>query len=253
MELLKFEKDTLTNFINYECKLPRKIKKSFGFVVEKLGEQNVKTISKLKWKEGKNYDWAALRSGNIRMLIRKYHLHFTFYCEFTKFVDHPYKDVEFSIFTYYSDTDLLKTDQEKDARCDDNFIDIDESFDSMLKIINEGRAHLLWNSYSVNIPKHVEIKIAMLGPSIYSFDKLVFAAEELSNIEIEVFAEIDMWNILKKIKVGDMVGKSKISGISKTLKDDYYHGLGITLSDDNSFKDVYSLTNWYLEDMLKLI
>lgn len=251
MNILDFDKDKLTNFINYECKLQKKIKKSFKFVVEKLGEQAVQKISNLKWLNGKNYDWAVLRSESVLLLIRKYRYHFTFYCEFVDPTNSTYRDVEFSIFTYYSNTSLLKTDDEKDERCENNFIDIDESLSSMLKVIKEGHSHLLWNSAAVDIPKHVSIELAMIDQSLYSIDKLIFAVEELSTIEMQLFAENEMVEMIKKIKIGDVVGSHKVTGISTELTDDYYYDLGLYL--DGNHKDVYSLSMWYLNDVKEAI
>lgn len=250
MKLLDFDNHTLESFINYKCNLPEKLKESFDFVVNKLGAQKVKKISKLKWNEGKNYDWAVLKNDSVVMLIRKYRTHFTVFSEFT--ASEKYKN-NFSIFTYDTNEKLL-SDEESDERCDNNYIDIDSSIDSMLKIIKEGHSHLLWNSSAVHIPKHVEIKIGIIDNSIHSFDLLVFATEELANIQTQLYAENEMWDMLKKLKVGDLVGKSKskIKSISIDLEDNYYHGLGLYFEGD-SFKDVYCLTMYYLNDILKLI
>jgi len=247
MDLFKFDKDILVNYLNHDYKLQKKIKSSFKFVVEKLGVQDVNKVSDLKWLEEKNYNWAVLRSDNVILLIRHYRYHFTFYCEFTDNIDNVYKNTEFTIFTYFTNIKLIKTHDEQDERCDNNFMDIDASIDSIIKIIKEGHSHLLWNSAAVHIPYHTEITIASNDHTIYSFDKLIFATEELSSLEMQLFAENDMWDMLKKLKIGDSIGSQTITNLSIDIKDNYYYSLGLSLN--GSFKDIYSLTSWYLSEI----
>lgn len=250
MNLLEFDKDTLDNFINYECKLPSKLKSAFKFVVEKLGEQTVSKISDLTWNEGKNYDWAVLRSDSVVMLIRKFRNHFTVFCDYkSKTVEY---EKDFSIFTYMTNRELL-TDDESDERVDDPCIDIDASIESMLKVIKEGHSHLLSNSCAVHIPKHVVVKIGLVHKSIHSYDLLIYAAEEIGSLQDQLYSENEMWEIVKKIKVGDVVGRYKVVSTHTELIDGYYHGIGLYLDDSKSFRDIYCLTSYYLKDLLKAI
>jgi len=249
MKFLDFDKEGLSHYINYELGLGTKLKKSFNFVVKELGEQEKHKISKLKWREGKNYNWAVLINRNVKMLIRSYRNHYTFFTLF----NHPEKEYksEFAIFTYYSDIDLL-TPMQRDLRIYDDFIDIDESIDIILETLNNGEAHWIWNNSSVPRPDHIKIKTALVGERIFSFDLLVFAAEELASLEVELFAENHMLHMIEKVKPGDVIGRYTVKSIHLDIKNGY-HDVGIIVYDDNSFKDVYSLTMYYLNDIMKIV
>ena len=139
-----------------------------------------------------------------------------------------------------------------DARCDNSYLDVDGSMESILKLIKECRAYSLWNDHSVSIPKWIKVKVAVVGENISSFDLLVFAVEELSTLETQLYSENEMFDIIKRIKVGDVFGRSKVKRVSTELKDGYYYSVGI-LTEDGNFKDVYSLTMYYLKDVLSII
>jgi hypothetical protein len=238
------------NFKKYELeslgqKEIYKMKDAFDFIVKKLKVQTKTKLSEMKWKEGKNYDYAVLQDENVTLLIRNYGVHFTFW-GFFKAKEDDHRGSEFFMFTYHTDKDKLKTDDEKDARVDDNFIDIDLSIQSFIKVIKEGNAHMVWNSVACVIPKHCEVKIGFTGSSIHSFDLLIFGCEELSTLQMQLFAENEMWTLLKKVKVGDKIGRETVEYVNTVLpkqySDPYYHGLGIKFVKGSHMEDVYSLT-----------
>lgn len=249
MNVYKFEK---YDFEKLGQKEIYKMKDAFDFIVEKLGSQTKKLVSKLKWREGKNYDYAVMKDGDVTLLIRKYQDHFTFWGYFN-----PPKSgtmsSEFFMFTYHTDRDKLKTDEEKDARSEDNFVDIDGSIESFIKIIKEGHAHLVWNSAACVIPKYCDVKMGFVRSSIHSYDLLIFGCEELSSLQMELFAQNEMWSLIKKIKPGDKIGREVVEYVKtelpKEYSDPYYHGLGIKFVGGNHMQDVYSLSRYHLGDI----
>jgi hypothetical protein len=248
MNVYKFEKYGLEELGRKEV---YKQKDAFDFIVEKLGIQKKKKLSKMKWKEGKNYDYAVLQDDNVTLLIRKYSSHFTFW-GYVKSKDKDDFQSEFFMFTYHTDRDKL-SDDESDARCYDNFIDIDGSIESFIKVIKEGHAHLVWNSVSCVIPKWVDVKIGFVHSSIHSFDLLIFGCEELSTLQMQLFAENEMWKLIKLIKPGDKIGREVVKSVNtelpKQYSDPYYHGLGITFEKGSHMQDVYSLTMFCIKDI----
>ena len=248
MKVYKFEKYDFERLGQTEI---HNSKKAFDFIVNKLGVQKKKKLSKLKWNEGKNYDYAVMKDDNVTFLIRKYSNHFTFWGYF-KNKENEYQS-EFFMFTFNTNKDKLKTNDEKDARCYDNFMDIDGSMESFIKIIKEGHAHLVWNSSACVIPEYCDVKVGFMGNQVYSYDLLIFGCEELSTLNIELFAENEMWTLIKKIKVGDVIGRKKVEYVKtelpKEYSDPYYYGLGVKLENDSNMHDVYSLTTYYLKEI----
>ena len=66
-----------------------------------------------------------------------------------------------------------------------------------------------------------------------------------------------MLEMAKTFVVGDILNnRYEILGVSTESKDGYFHGIGLELKGTNgaeskSFCDVYSLTRYYLNDVLK--
>ena len=107
MNILDFNNSKLFKYINYDLGLMSRIKKSFKYVVGKLGIQSMDKLSNLVWLEGKNYNWVVMGDGLVTLLIRKYGSHFTFYCRFNDKTIECGRNSEFSIFTYGENSDLM--------------------------------------------------------------------------------------------------------------------------------------------------
>ena len=87
----------------------------------------------------------------------------------------------------------------------------------------------------------------------------------MQNQHLELFAENDMLEKIKTMsdKIGeefdkDFHGKRIIKEIRtefpKQYCDPYYHGIGILIENakgETKFEDVYSLTNWHLNEVFK--
>lgn len=249
MNVYKYEKYKLEELMRKEI---YKMKDAFDFIVQKLGVQKKTKLSKMKWMEGKSYDYAVLQDDNVTLLIRHYRDHFTFW-GYVKSKEKDDFQSEFFMFTYHTDRDKLMTDDEKDARCDNNFMDIDLSIASFIKVIKEGHAHLVWNSAACVIPKWVEVKIGFVHSSIHSFDLAIFGCEELSTLQSQLFAENEMWKLIKQIKPGYKIGREVVKSVNtelpKQYSDPYYHGLGITFEKGSHMQDVYSLTMFFINDI----
>lgn len=245
MELFKFDNHELNSFINFKLCVPKKMKKAFHYINEKIGIQTKNRLSKLTWFETKNYNWAAFKRENFTFLVRQYGCHFTFYGYIE--YENDYLNEMFG-FTFYSETNKL-SGAESDKRVDDSFFDIDNVFDSMFKDMREGHVYSLSFNAKVRELEHVEIKRIFKNKEIYSYDLLVFASEEISNLERDLFAENEMFEKIKTMNVGDKVGKYEVLQVFSELKNEYYHGVGLKLNDKSYIKDVYDLTQWYFEDI----
>lgn len=103
--------------------------------------------------------------------------------------------------------------------------------------------------------------MVFVGESIYSVDKLIFCAEELSSTHTALFAENEMLEKLKEItdRVGEKFDhqytiKEVRTEFPKQYSDPYYHGVGLNLEKEDGktdFQDVYSLTMYYYESIFK--
>jgi len=252
-DIFKFEERDVTSYMTYELKLPAKFKEAFTYLTTKMKVQPLKALDKIKWDEGKNYDWAVIKSGEVTLLIRKYQSHFTIFYK-KENQENKYNN-RYGCFTYSTNRDKL-SDKESDARVDNNFLDLEANINDIFKLIAEDKAHGLWNSYTLVRPKFVEVKTVWNGgDDISSIETFIFACDELFSKYLEIFAQTDMFDRIKTIKKGSVLNdKYKVLGVKTTLKDGYYHDIGLTLQGTNgatseSWYDVYALTRWYLKDI----
>ena len=245
-----------------EMGLSDKFKKSFNYLLSKLPIQTiVDDLSKLKWDEGKSYDWAIIKKDNVHLVIRKYGTHFTvFFKNKYKITDNEliddYFHTKYGCFTF--DTDRHKVEN-YDRYVDYNFLDINNHIDSLIELIAADKIYSLWNSYSFKRPAHIDVKnVWNGGEDICSIDTFVFGCEELFGKYLELFAQTEMFEKVKTFKVGDRLSAYEITGVStdlqlKTYGDPYYHGVGLSMKNTNfptekeSFKDVYCLSRHYYE------
>lgn len=263
--VFNFDSEDIKKYIQYDLNLLRKISKSFNYIqntFKKLGHfleidfENFDDLEKANWRNGKNYDWLSIVNGNIELLIRQYRYHFTIYSKLT--IDRDgYTEKQFSCFTFNTNTDLI-TDKNSydDSYYEDNYYELNKHLKAIFEIIRNDDVRMISNPYTLIRPKHCEVSMIFSGESMYSIDKLIFCAEELSNLHIELFSENEM---LEKLKdMNDRVGlefdrNSNIDYIKTELKNNYYHDVGIGLIDKNdnkkSFKDVYCLTMYYFTNI----
>jgi len=269
VSVFDFSGDHVKSKITYKLKLFRRMGESFEYVHDKLvslGHHVSGDSPKVNndiCSEGKNYDWVAITSGNVKMLIRTYHMHFTV---FTCVEDAKWLDRHYGAFTYNVNTKKMTKDDEvegipkpsedekypdeyySDYLFDDPFLMFNRQLDTILEIVRRGEVHTLWNTYSFERPKFVEVKNVYDGESITSFDELIFCGEELSCKHMQLFAETDMFEEIQKFKVGDrFIGdmhKGTITEVRTVVKDGYYHNTGLKIGD--KWEDVYSLTRWDL-------
>lgn len=237
-----------------------KIGKKFKFAIEyllnhlpinEIGKENKINFDKIKFKEGKNYNWFFLNKKNLTILVRKYGSHFTFY----SLLQGKYER-KLSVFTICDNSELMN-DETSDSFCDDNYKSIKKYFPKLVEMIENNKVHSLWNSISFPVEDYTEVKIASIGDeSIHSLDVLMFAADELLNTYICTYAENDVLEQIKKYKVGDMFGDAyKITKVKTELKDGYYHSCGLSLHNTNfpdskgSWSDIYSLAQFYCDQL----
>ena len=252
-DLFKFEKRDITSHMMYEMKLTYKFKDSFNYLTKKLKVQKLKPLNKIKWDEGKNYDWAIVKEGLITFIIRTYRNHFTIFFK-NENKENDYR-TRYGCFMFNTDTTKLSND-DSDARCDNCFVDLDEYIKPIHKLISDGHVHLLWNNAALPRPDYIEIKPIWNGSEddINYVDDFIFCCEELFGKHLELFAQTDMLDKLKTIKVGDMLNRYEVLEVRTEVEDDYYHDAGLKLKgtngvDSESWNDVYSLTRYYLNDI----
>lgn len=254
LDLFKFEERDIVNHMFYELKLNYKFQDAFNYVIGKLKVQKVKPLEKIKWREGKNYHWAAVQHDNVTFLFRHYGQHFTI---FFKVEDNKTKfdRTKYGCFTYHTNTDKL-SEELQDKYCGNYFIDINESLIPLFELVGENGIHGLWNPLIFIRPKHVDVKNVWDGGEydISSINDFIFCCDELFSQYLELFAENEMFEKIQTINEGDMLGVYKVLKVNKKLKDGYYHGVGLTMTNTNfaekeSWSDVYSLTRYYLHDV----
>jgi len=261
-----FNKHEVTKYLSYDLDLFQNISESFTFLSQKFRIHKKKNLAKLKWYEGKNYDWAFVQKNDIIFLIRKYRIHYTIVsCQIKekyKKEDYKYHYLfsKYSAFTFFSNEEKM-TDVEKDLICygDNNFYDINNLLNDLFKLVEDNRIHLIDNKYAFKKPNYVDVELIFTSPeSIHKIDLFVFLCEELSTLYSHIYSETTMVDKIKKIKVGDMLDEyTVVVKTSVEVKDEYYHNTGITTKDirDNkeSFRDVYCLSMYYLDEINKLI
>lgn len=263
-DLFKFEKDTVTNYLIREVKLLSKIKKAFNYVANKLPNQAPTTdLETLNWLKGKSYNWCVIKKGDVTLIIRQYGTHFTIFTKLAKKDKHfdgedelDYFEInKYGCFIFHSDSTLL-SDKESDALCDDRFLDLNKSISQIIELVSKDKTQF-WNPYTLERPKHVIVESVYNSENISSVDKIIFASEELFQLNLVLFSEIDVIDKIKEFKVGDNFGKDfhgdvTINKIKTEVVDDYYHAVGIETIDSNGkkdFKDVYCLTRYYYENL----
>jgi len=259
--IFDFDGRDIQSYFKCELKINKRLNNSFDYITKKLGVQKFKSsLEDLKWHETKNYNWCAVKNknNNVIFLIRKYGNHFTIYSKFrNKDDEYDFFHNNFTIFTYESDSELLN-DDENDQRVDNPYFDIDLSLNQLFEIANKKELHTIWNDLCFTRAKHIKVKLGINNENIDSYDLLIFACEELSNFGQQLFAENDILEKIKTLKIGNKFnsrfGEYTIVNIdtefSKHYSDPYYHSVGLTLKDKDGkekFEDVYSLCHWHIE------
>lgn len=266
-----FEDNHLKNMVVYEMKLVERMERAFDYIFDKLIKFNEKfgtkltalDLGELKLQEGKNYNWCAFNAGVVQFIARTYGQHVTLFIKYGYHYNekHDYTLYKYASMTYYTELKGM-SDDEHDSMLDkfynNPFFELNKVFPSLLEMIKENKLHAIWNNISFERPDYCEPKLAYNGEDIRSLDLTIFCAEELSTKHSQLYAENEMLEMLKSIVLTEgmeLQGK-KIKEVCtefpKEYSDPYYHGVGILLEGD-SFKDVYTLTRWYLEDVKKLI
>lgn len=265
MKNFKFDKNDVTRYIQYELRALKKMEEPLNFIIDalkkkkhylKLSSLNKIDLNKIKFNEEKNYDWCVIEHKNVTLLIRKYQQHFTIYTKVTGDRKDIFGDTrsKYGAFTFYSNTEDM---EDPDEYWENPFLDLNAHMKTILEQIIERGVHWLTNSVCLPIPKHCEVKLAFESESMYSIDLLIFCLEEIDTLYNTIFAETKMLERLKEMS--DWVGKPfysigsgefTIAEIRTEVKDDYYHGVGISLVNEKGkteFNDVYCLTRYYFD------
>ena len=272
MEIFKFEQSDITRHIEYELKTFDKFKEPLNYIIKaltKLGHSmTIKSLdkkidlNKVKENEGKSYYWSTFTYKNITLVIRRYRQHLTIFTKVDKgFNRWDESKSEYGAFTFNTDFEKFgdKHDEMMDTYYDKPFTDLNVIIKDLFKLLlkKDNGVHWVWNSVSLKRPEHVKIELTFADKNISSLDNFVFSMEEVSSIFLTLFAESTMIKILKGYKTGEKLNDQyKIGKINTIIKDEYYHDAGMELIDtknknEKSFQDVYSLTRWYFEDILK--
>lgn len=253
-DIFEFSEDRFKENIVYENKLMKKLRYSFDFLLNYLPINTVNakfSFKKIKFREGKNYDFFFLIKDDIQLLVRQYGSHFTFIC-LNKDKEISYHS-RMSVFTINDDREKMD-DETSDAHVDDHFLTIKKILPSLLEIIKKDKVGTIWNSYSLERPDYTDVKLAQVGDTTHSLDLLLFACDEVFRTHCELFAENDMANKISDFSVGDMLGDAyKITDVKKEINKEYFYSTGLSFintnfsNSDAKWADVYSLTRYYLE------
>lgn len=273
MAIFKFEKDEIMSHIRFDLQLLERIKEPLKYIFKTMKDKGHSLtlknldgkidLKKAKQHKGKNYNWSVITYKNAQLLIRQYGENFTIFTKVTK--PSPYDKgktiTEFGAFTFHTELNFLKlTDNQHDKLMDkfytNCFLELNQYVKSLFEVLIERGVYWVWNSACWKVPEHNVISLAFEKENIHSLDKFVFCFEEIDSFNCQLFAENDMFTKLSELKVGDKFGEdSKIKSINKTLKDNYFHGVGVTVVDKKGktdFHDVYRLTRWYYKEVYKI-
>ena len=266
--VFNFEVYDIKSHFQYKLKSFRKMKKSLDFVfnmMESLG--HYKKLTSLEnvdfntiQKEGKNYDWSVIEYKNVKLLIRTYQRHLTIFVKVEQ-DDKVYPTTDYGAFTFYTNLEHRSVsdddhDRMSEEMWNNKFLHLNGVAKNLFEVLQkEGGTHWLSNSASFKVPKFIDVKVAFSNEMIHSYDKIIFAFEELSSLNHTLFAENTMLEKLKEgaIKIGDKIGRDKVIEVCtkfpEQYSDPYYHGVGVRVNDGDRDKmiDVYSLTRYYYE------
>lgn len=262
-EIFEFSENNVKRGVLQKNELPKKIKKCFNHFFEnkripinELENDNSFDFSKLKFREGKNYDWFFLTNDKVTILVRQYGTHFTFFTNLKKEAAERYFS-KVNVFIIHVDQDKINDDTLSDSLCDDNFLILSELLPSLVKILLEDDVHSLWNNLSFKRPDYVEVKnVYNGGEDVNNLDMFLFACDEIFQTFLECYAENEMLEKIKTFKVGDTFGEDyTILEVRTEVKNDYYHSVGLKYSRVNftgkveeKWDDVYALTRWHYKD-----
>lgn len=262
-QVFKFEKRDITSVISYKLKLKERISKSINYVSEKLkmlghyqyydNIADCKTLSEDLFREEKNDKWITLEFENIKLVIRHFRQHFTiFYNSVTIYpLDNggEYKEPATGCFEFLINLKKCTRD-EHDEVLETSYEIFIEHLPTMIQMLKDNKIHAIWNDLSFKRPKFCDAKTYFKNYEIDDVDHYIFCAEEISRMHLFLFAENEMYEKLKDLKVGDIFySEVKINRISTKNDNHYYHSAGIEVEDRGrtEFHDVYSLTRWYLQ------
>lgn len=267
-DVFDFDGDDIKRIIIHDLNLLTNIKKSYDFVFEKmkaLGYHGDFTnrpeidLNTVKVKECKNYNWIAVTNDNTNLIIRQYNQHLTVYVRYItiyKIGEVNYKQSHYGCFTL--NVNLSNLDENDDACWDNKFLELNKLIINIFTLISENQLYLVSNSAALPYPKYVKISNIYNEENISSIDKLIFCAEELSSLHMQLFAENDMIEKLKNMS--DRIGTKLDNGIITSINTEfpkeygspYYHAIGVKVEKANNridFIDIYSLTKWHLKDV----
>lgn len=255
-EIFNFDDNRTNERFFRDKNLYAKIKFCFKYLenhlpINKLSEDNTFDFSTLKFDEGKNYDWFFLVNNNVKLLFRQYGNHFTvFALGVNKESDYFSKMSQFSIH------DNLENipNEIHDKYIDNRYLSIEKMLPNLIKLIEEDDVRSI--DYCLEREKFTEVRTAFVGnEGVDSLDDIIFGCDELFQMYLEKFAQTEMLEKIKSLKVGDMFSAYKITEIRTEVKDDYYHAVGLKYVNTNfpdskeSWSDVYSLTRYHYEDL----
>ncbi len=262
-EIIKYSESDVQSSIVFKGRYSNRVKSIMGYLenhlpINKVTKKNTFNFSKLKFHEGKNYDWFFLVNGNVQLLIRQYRLHFTIFAINKKEKSYSNKS---SIFTIDTDFDRVvrspENDKLSDKHCDNNFLTFQALLPLIFEKVEADEVHTLWNSLCFPTEKHTKAKAVFIGDeSVYCLNTTIFAMDEISNIYGQYFAQNEVLEQLKTLSVGDAFGSAyTISSIKTEVKNNYYHAVGLRYysNDDETKKetwsDVYSLSRFYFSEL----
>lgn len=252
-----FEKSSIESYLMYDLNVKSKFRNSLNYVLSKMHVHHlIDDLEELPWEEGKNYRWVAIISGELKMLIRAYRTHFTFFVKLRVKMTGDEEEEDFfytkyGCFEFFSKTEDLKN---SDEYVENNCLDLNSLILPLIDVITNRGLYWVSNSASLFRLKHIEIRnIWDGGDNITSIDKFIFAMEELDEKHLEKFAKHETLEHLKTYNVGDKLGKYPITRIQTEVKNNYYHAVGLEIEKNGQkcFEDIFSLTRWYCEDFFK--
>jgi hypothetical protein len=262
--MFNFDKYDVSRFVTHDLRIVRNTKECFDFLVAemtKAGQHHTYEkddhidLENLMWREGKSYNWTAITKGNVQIIIREFGLHYTLFCintESNEFEGRTFIRRNLTMFTFLSSP----SDEEHDHYSDFKFEDINLCLPEIIKEASEDNLHRV-DSIKTK-PDHTTIKIAFNREVIHSYDVLFYCLEEISREHLAMYAETTM-EILRSIEPGMLLEGREIIEVFAPSEDfivdddTYFHGYGLKTTERTYIYDVYTLTRYYSEEILKIV
>ena len=259
--MFSFDKNEIVHHMMNKMGLRKQLEESFEFIFSKLVESGVyienwgeNEVEEEHFKQDKNYNWLATTIDGVDVIIRGYQNHFTIMTSMTA-PEFSHLKKYLTAFTMSINEDLLPDDLH-DVVIDDPTRELNKYLSGAIALVKDLKTWLVWNTLSLKLPEekqrpeYSKMEVIFEDREITSIDDFVFLVEEISEQHLSFYAETEMIEHIKKIKIGDEINGKKVTKI--TTEADCVHSIGLAF-DEEHLQDVRCLTRYYLNDIKEFL